>query len=207
MIGIVNYGSGNLYNLQRGVRAAGTSALLVSMPAQVLACRALLLPGVGAFGDGMRKLRQARLDEAVTTFLGFGRPLLGICLGMQLLFSRSQEFGRHEGLGVMSGEVEAIPPEPGLAVPHVGWEPLAAATAHPLLAGIGPQQEVYFAHSFVCRPQDQGTVVARVAYGSRQFTAAVARDNVMGCQFHPEMSAEAGIRILKNFLRIAYGAH
>lgn len=207
MIGIVDYGSGNLYNLQRGVRAAGAAALLVSAPEQALACRALLLPGVGAFGDGMRKLRQDRLDEVVKGFAESGRPLLGICLGMQMLFSRSRELGQHEGLGVIAGEVDVIPPEPGLAVPHVGWEPLAAVTAHPLLVGIGPHQEVYFAHSFVCHPEDERTVAARVAYGSRQFAAVVAQAHIMGCQFHPEMSAAAGLRILDNFLRIVHDAH
>lgn len=204
-IGIVDYGSGNIYNLQRGVRAAGAVASLVTAPEALLACDALLLPGVGAFGDGMRKLREAGLEAPVKQFAASGRPLLGICLGMQMLLSRSEELGVHEGFGLIPGEVVALPRGAGVAVPHVGWEPLAAGEAgHALLDGVEPAQEFYFTHSFVCRPQDERAVIARCAYGGQRFAAVVARDNVMGCQFHPEMSSAAGLRVLENFLR---GSH
>jgi len=202
MIGIVDYGVGNLHNLERGVRAAGCDAVFVDEPQALLGCDALLLPGVGAFGESMRRLRAAHLDHALQRYAASGRPLLGICLGMQLLLSRSQELGTHEGLGLIPGDVVAMVPSEGLAVPHVGWGPLIAARPwrRTLLDGVTERQEFYFTHSFVCRPIDERAVLARASYGSRQFTAVLANTNVMGCQFHPEMSAEAGIHMLGTFL-------
>jgi len=202
-IGILDYGVGNLYNLQRSVRAAGFSATIISQPEQVLACDYLLLPGVGAFGDGIQKMRQAHVDEAVRAYAASGRPLLGICLGMQLLLSVSYELGTYEGLGLIPGDVRPIPVTDGVMVPHVGWERVVACQArgHKLLSGCQAREEFYFAHSFVCQPKDERVVVAWFGYGPNRFAGILAsEENIMGCQFHPEMSSAAGIRILRNFL-------
>lgn len=199
MIAIVDYGVGNLFSLQSSFAMIGVDAQ-VSADADVIAnAEKILLPGVGAFEDAARKLRESGLGEVVVKAAGKGTPLLGICLGMQLLFEKSYEFGEHEGLGLLKGRVVdmtgVIPGE--LKVPQIGWNALHIHKEHPLFKNTKEGEFVYFVHSFYATDCDD-SLLATCEYGA-ELTAAVAKDNVMGCQFHPEKSGEVGLRILRAF--------
>lgn len=199
MIAIVDYGVGNLFSLQSSFAMIGVDAQ-VSADADVIAnAEKILLPGVGAFEDAARKLRESGLGEVVVKAAGKGTPLLGICLGMQLLFEKSYEFGEHEGLGLLKGRVVdmtgVIPSE--LKVPQIGWNALHIHKEHPLFKNTKEGEFVYFVHSFYATDCDD-SLLATCEYGA-ELTAAVAKDNVMGCQFHPEKSGEVGLRILRAF--------
>lgn len=199
MIAIVDYGVGNLFSLQSSFAMIGVDAQ-VSADADVIAnAEKILLPGVGAFEDAARKLRESGLGEVVVKAAGKGTPLLGICLGMQLLFEKSYEFGEHEGLGLLKGRVVdmtgVIPSE--LKVPQIGWNALHIHKEHPLFKNTKEGEFVYFVHSFYATDCDD-SLLATCEYGA-ELTAAVAKGNVMGCQFHPEKSGEVGLRILRAF--------
>lgn len=199
MIAIVDYGVGNLFSLQSSFAMIGVDAQ-VSADADVIAnAEKILLPGVGAFEDAARKLRESGLGEVVVKAAGKGTPLLGICLGMQLLFEKSYEFGEHEGLGLLKGRVVdmtgVIPSE--LKVPQIGWNALHIHKEHPLFKNTKEGEFVYFVHSFYATDCDD-SLLATCEYGA-ELTAAVAKGNVMGCQFHPEKSGEVGLRILHAF--------
>ncbi len=201
---IVDYGLGNLLSVARAVRAAGGEPEITSDPADIVGAPRVLLPGVGAFGDGMKGLRERGLVEPLRAYAKSGKPLLGICLGMQLLMDRSTEFGDHEGLGLVPGTVELLPKggENGLKLPHVAWSGLRPASPWPgtPLAGAAPGSEFYFVHSFAAVPADAKDRLADCGYGEGSFCAALRRGNVVGCQFHPEKSGPAGLDILKRFL-------
>ena len=160
----------------------------------------LILPGVGAFGAGMSALRQLGLINAIQDRVTQGIPLLGICLGMQFLFDRSEEMGQHEGLGLIKGSVVRFPAE-GPKIPHMGWNQIEHDNSHEVLAGVPPGAYAYFVHSYYCQPAERTATIAQTDYG-RRFAAIVARDNVYGIQFHPEKSQTVGLTILRNFVEL-----
>ena len=203
MTAIVDYGVGNLFSLGCSFAAIGESVKVTSDPGEISTADRIVLPGVGAFGDAAEKLRDSGLGELISGLAGEGKPLLGICLGMQLLFDESLEYGRHRGLGLISGTVRPIAdviPE-GLKIPHMGWNPLIFPRGrHPLLRFINEGDCVYFVHSFYA-DTEADHVIATAEYGA-PLTAAVAKGSVYGCQFHPEKSGDVGLKILKAFCAV-----
>ena len=200
MIAIVDYGVGNLFSLQSSLAAIGAEAQVTADPAVLRAADRIILPGVGAFGDAAAKLRQSGLAEVIVDLAAEGKPILGICLGMQLLFDKSFEYGEHEGLGLIKGEIRPIADVigEGLKIPHIGWNALSfGAQKHPLFRYLEEGECVYFVHSFYGENCAEA-VIATAEYGA-PLTAAVAKGNVMGCQFHPEKSGQTGLKILKAF--------
>lgn len=208
IIHVVDYGVGNLYSVARAIQKVGGEARLSDDRAEIASAERLILPGVGAFRDGMTGLAVNGLDDAVREFAEKGRPLLGICLGMQMLATESLEFGRHLGLDLIPGQVVPLPAKSanGTAhkVPFVGWTELEATRlarfADTPLAGVGPVDAFYHVHSFHMEPARQDDSLAIYRYDGVAVTAAIARDNIFGCQFHPEKSGECGLRILGRFL-------
>lgn len=203
MITILDYDMANLRSVQKALEHIGAAARVVRGPEEVDHAEKLILPGVGAFGDCMRVLRQRHLDEAILRFIRTGRPLLGICVGMQVLFARGHEDGLHDGLGVFDGDVVRFDVDRthGLKIPHMGWntlEPTGNPDARRLLDGIEPASHVYFVHSYHCRPGDPTLAATTTEHGIR-FVSSLARGNVLATQFHPEKSQSVGLRILANF--------
>ncbi len=199
MIAIVDYGVGNLFSLLSSFAAIGQEAVVTGDADVLHKADRLLLPGVGAFRDAAAKLRATGLGEVVLREAASGKPLLGVCLGMQLLFERSFEYGEHEGLGLLRGSVRPIADMigPGLKVPHIGWNALHLTRDCPLLARVREGDFVYFVHSYSAVDCDD-SVIATAEYGA-PLTAAVARGSVYGCQFHPEKSGRVGLAILRAF--------
>jgi glutamine amidotransferase len=198
-LGLVDYGMGNLHSVRRAFERLGAEVLPVQGAAAMDFCTALVLPGVGSFDPAMERLAAAGLVEPLRRSCASGRPLLGICLGLQLLFEGSAE-GRGEGLGLLAGRVEALPPWPGHPIPHMGWAPLQPAAPSPLLPAATPEAWVYFVHSYAAAPADPACVTARVAWGERSVTAAVWQGGLAACQFHPEKSSRAGEAMLRRWL-------
>ena len=199
MIAIIDYGVGNLFSLRSSLKSIGAEAVITSDVDEIKKADKLILPGVGAFADAARKLRGSGLDGVVKAEAGAGKDIMGICLGMQLLFQRSFEYGEHVGLGLLGGSVVpmqgAIPPE--LKIPHIGWNALRFKRESRLFKYIKENDCVYFVHSFYAADCDD-SVIATAEYGI-ELTAAVQKDNVMGCQFHPEKSGNVGLNILRAF--------
>ena len=202
-ITIADYGMGNVRSVVKAFEHVGASAAVSSDPGEIAAAAALVLPGVGAFPEAIREIEGRRLAEPIRARAADGVPLLGICLGMQLLFESSTEHGGADGLGLLTGVVEPIAAT-GLKLPHIGWSPLALERKSPLTAGIGDGEPFYFVHSLVARPEPD-ELIATAEHGER-FAAVVGRDNVFGTQFHPEKSSGAGLAMLGNFAAIAAGA-
>lgn len=210
---VVDYGMGNLRSVQNGLRFGGTDAQVVSRPEEVRRAEAVVLPGVGAFRDCMDNLKAAGLTEAVVEAVGSGKPFLGICLGLQVLFETSREFGETRGLGHFGGEVvpfpEGLTGECGsrLKVPHMGWNQVRLEESReiPVLRGVADGAWFYFVHSYFVAPEDEGVVATRTEHGV-SFVSSVYRDNVFACQFHPERSGPAGLKVLANFIEWARGA-
>ena len=204
MVTIVDYGSGNLRSVQKSFERLGTEAVITSDPDRVATAAALVLPGVGAFGDAMRALHDRGLVEPIQAHVRADRPFLGICMGLQLLFETGWEGGRHEGLGVLAGDVARFEVPAGVKVPHIGWNTVSWRTSgHPLaLATIGSDDWFYFVHSYVVRPADESVIAAVTDYAG-PFCAAVARGRLFATQFHPEKSQAAGMRLLQAFLDAA----
>ena len=202
MIAIIDYGVGNLFSLKSSLKMICAEAVVTGDAAAIRACDKIILPGVGAFADAAEKLRATGLDQVVIEEAKAGKPLLGICLGMQLLFDRSLEYGEHRGLGLIPGSVEDLKPDipAELKVPHIGWNALHPLLDHPLLKYVNYGDCVYFVHSFYAKDCDESTI-ATAEYGTA-VTAAVARGNVMGCQFHPEKSGTVGLNILRAFCEL-----
>lgn len=208
MIGIVNYGMGNLRSVQKALERVGSQAEIVETPIQIESADRLILPGVGAFADGMANLGERGLVEPLIQFADSGKPLMGICLGMQLLFSSSMEGAPSpsepvQGLGILPGKALRFqenqgPNQPRLKVPHMGWNEIAFVPGTPLFAGLTPGDHVYFVHGYYCVPSDDSDVAATTSYG-HTCCAAVHRGNVWATQFHPEKSQHVGLRILENF--------
>ena len=202
MIAIIDYGVGNLFSLCSSLRSIGAEAVVTPDPAVIRAADRIILPGVGAFADAAAKLRATGLDKILVEEAAKGKPIMGICLGMQMLFEKSYEYGEYEGLGLIPGRV--IPMEgyvpAGLKIPHIGWNPLIIkGDKHPLLRYVSEGDCVYFVHSYFATDTD--AVIATAEYG-REVTAAVAFGNVMGCQFHPEKSGAVGLSILRAFCEL-----
>lgn len=203
-VAVVDYGAGNLHSVSKALASLGADVEVSSDPARISGASHVVLPGVGAFGDGMRSLRERGLVDPLRARARAGLPLLGICLGMQLLFARSEEFGEHEGLGILDGDVCAIPEDLGLKVPHIGWNriapPAGATFAGSVLGSLHEGAFMYFVHSFSVHPTDPSVRLALATYGGFEIVAAVARGRVSGCQFHPEKSGTAGLTVLECFL-------
>ena len=200
MIAIIDYGVGNLFSLKSSLSMIGAEAVVTGDPQVIQEADRLLLPGVGAFEDARRKLAQNGLDTLLCEEAERGKPVMGICLGMQMLFDRSFEYGEHRGLGLIRGDVVPMADKlpAGLKVPHIGWNALDVKRAdHPLMKRVKPGDCVYFVHSYYASGCDEA-VIATSEYGI-DLTAAVAKRNVMGCQFHPEKSGEVGLNILRAF--------
>lgn len=196
---IVDYGMANLRSVQKAFEQVGHAAVIASDPNRVSEAEKVVLPGVGAFRDAIVRLRETHLAEAITTQIKRGRPFLGICLGMQMLFTRDHEDGLHLGLDLFAGDVVRFPAMPGLKVPHMGWNALTFTSPKcPLFAGLPADPAVYFVHSYFPVPADQKCIAATADY-PEPFTAAIWRENVFATQFHPEKSQRIGMQMLKNF--------
>ena len=205
MVAIVDYGVGNLFSLTCSLAAIGADVTVTADPDVLASADQILLPGVGAFGDAAAKLRIGGLDQVLIRLAKQGKPLLGICLGMQLLFERSFEYGEHEGLGLIKGSVVGMEGKlpADLKIPHIGWNALQIRKESPLLKHVKEGDCVYFVHSFYAEECDEA-VITTAEYG-REMTAAVGYKNVFGCQFHPEKSGNVGLSILRAFLDIKEG--
>jgi len=203
MIAIVDYGMGNLHSVQKAVERVGGQAGIIETAPAIEDAAGVILPGVGAFGDAMDRLRRRGLVEALQRRMAAGRPTLGICLGLQLLFEESTEMGRHRGLGVFAGRVVRLPAACG-RVPHVGWNQLHRCRDSALLDGIPEGGYTYFVHSYYAVPADPQIVLATTDYGL-DCPAAVGVGAVLGVQFHPEKSQALGLQILRNFVALATG--
>lgn len=198
MIGIVDYGAGNLASVRNAFDHLGYEADVCSTPAMLADFERIILPGVGSFRAAMEMLNSAGWSPALRDYARSGMPMLGICLGMQLLFDIGDEHGPAAGLGLIPGRVVRLAPTPPNRVPHVGWNNLVKIKPHPLFRGIKPQVDFYFVHSYHCVPEDSDAATATCDFGG-EFVAAVAKENVAGMQFHPEKSQPSGMRILENF--------
>ena len=196
MIGIIDYGMGNLYSLSKALERLGYEYEFVSRPERLQEYAGLILPGVGAFGDAIDNIRELDLEPAIHEYAGADRPILGICLGMQLLFEKSEEHGEHRGLALLQGEVVRF--RGAYKVPHMGWNQLQLQKGHPLLDGVEEGEYAYFVHSYHVRVQNQDDLLATTDY-HQQVTAIVGQGSVYGMQFHPEKSGETGMRLLRNF--------
>lgn len=201
-VALVDYGAGNLLSIGQALVQAGAEVSIALGPADLGEADAVVLPGVGASGPAMARLRRARLADAISARVRDGLPYLGICLGLQLLFEQSEEDGAAL-LDLLPGTVRAIPGAPRL--PHVGWNQVEPVRRHPLLAGVEDRAAVYFVHSYAGFPRDSGDVVAETEHGGR-FPSVVARGSTYGVQFHPERSGDDGLRILRNFVELAGGS-
>jgi glutamine amidotransferase len=199
-IAILDYGMGNLRSVEKALERIGAEASITSDPRAVRAADGVILPGVGAFPAAMKRVRGLELDALVAERLGSGIPVLGICLGLQLLFERSTEQGGAEGLGLMRGEVVELETR-GLKLPHIGWEPVRWERSEELTEGLSTETPFYFVHSFGVRPSDDADVLGTAEWGER-FVCAVAHPPLYGVQFHPEKSSAAGLRLLANFTEI-----
>jgi glutamine amidotransferase len=198
-IGLIDYGMGNLHSVQRAFERLGAEVLPVDAASAMAGCDALVLPGVGAFDPAMQRLRQADLETAIQRSCAAGRPLLGICLGLQLLFEASDE-GEATGLALLAGGVRALPKVPHHPIPHMGWAPLLPATASPLLPANHHDDWVYFVHSYAADPRDPAIRTALVDWAGTPVTAAVWQDSIAACQFHPEKSGPVGEAMLQRWL-------
>jgi len=201
MIAIIDYGMGNLRSVQKGLEKVGHEAVVTSDPAVVGQADKVVLPGVGAFEDAMAELRRRKMVAPVLAAIDSGRPFLGICLGLQLLFETSCENGRHEGLGVLAGEVVCFELPRKYSVPHMGWNQISIQRPAPLLSGIEDQTYFYFVHSFFVVPQDEEVIACQTDY-HRPFCSMIWRDNLFATQFHPEKSQTHGLHMLKNFAEL-----
>jgi len=198
MILIVDYGMGNLRSVQKALEKLGHHAVISADPELVFRAEKLILPGVGAFGDAMHRLRQAGLVEPIRRHILADKPFLGICLGLQLLFEKSYEDGEHAGLGVLRGEVVRFADVPGLKVPHMGWNQIVHDGQCPLFEGVASGSYVYFVHSYYPVPTESEVIAAHTHYGG-WFASAVWRGRLFATQFHPEKSQQVGLRMLANF--------
>ena len=214
IIAIVDYGLGNLFSVRQAFEKTGIEATITSDVSRIAGASGILLPGVGAFGHAMTALRQTGLADAIISAAGRGVPVLGICLGAQLLLSKSYEFGVHEGLGLIPGEVRPLAPRElhgrTIKIPHVSWEPIGPSGDgrewdSTILEKVDPGSYMYFVHSFVMVPESTGHELASSAYEGEIFTAAVQSENVTGLQFHPEKSGSVGLAVYRAFGRLANG--
>lgn len=202
MIGIINYGVGNLKSVKNSLDYLDIPNSIIDDPLKIKSCDKLILPGVGAFGAAMEKLNSLGFADEIKSFVSHGKPILGICLGMQLMFDESCEYGHHRGLGLIKGGVLSFREKiKDLPLPQIGWNNITKEFDSPLLENIGSGSCFYFVHSFYCQPEDKAITVANARYGV-SFSAIIQKGSVFGCQFHPEKSQSAGLKILENFSKI-----
>jgi glutamine amidotransferase len=204
MTAIIDYGAGNLKSVEKALAKLGEPAVVTSDREEILAAERVILPGVGAFGDAMASLKKMELDKVIREVSETGKPFLGICLGLQLLFEGSEESYGVEGLHLLDGQILRIPDKEGLKIPHIGWNSLAYPNEGRLFAGIPEESYVYFVHSYYLKATDEKIVRATTEY-STLIHASVEKDNIFACQFHPEKSGAVGLAILKNFVSVQGG--
>lgn len=208
---IVDYDRGNLFSVSRALEHCGANVEVTDSSDRLASAKRVVLPGVGAFGDAMKELNRRGWTDALRAYARSGRPLFGICIGMQVMFDESDEFGKHDGLGLIPGTVAAIP-DTGCdgkphKVPHIGWSEILPPSEEmswheTILDGLPSPAYCYFVHSYAAIPADEGNLLSECGYGGRRITAAVRRGSLWGCQFHPEKSGEIGLQILRNFLAL-----
>lgn len=201
MIAIIDYDAGNIKSVEKALQKLGAEVVVTKDPEIILQADKVILPGVGAFGDAMANLKKYQLDQVIYKVVEKKTPFLGICLGLQLLFERSDETPGVEGLGILKGEVVRIPEKEGLKIPHMGWNALHFQHEGRLFRGIAQQSYVYFVHSYYLKAQEEEIVKATTEYGVH-IHASVEKENVFACQFHPEKSSDVGLQILKNFVEL-----
>ncbi len=201
MIAIIDYDAGNIKSVEKALLSLGQEVVITGDRDKILSADKVILPGVGAFGDAMANLRKAGLEEVIHEVADKGTPFLGICLGLQLLFERSDEAPGVKGLGLLKGEILRIPDKEGLKIPHMGWNSLHLENDGRLFQGIPEQSYVYFVHSYYLKAEEESIVKASTEY-STHIHASVESGNVFACQFHPEKSSDVGLKILKNFVEL-----
>lgn len=201
LIAILDYDAGNIKSVEKAMQLLEQEVIITRDREEVLNADKVILPGVGAFGDAMGKIRQYGLDEVIHEVVNRGTPFLGICLGLQLLFERSEESPGVEGLGILKGEILRIPDTPGLKIPHMGWNSLEFRNNGRLFRNLPEESYVYFVHSYYLKAREERIVTTVTEYGT-QIHASVEQGNVFACQFHPEKSSDVGIQILRNFIAI-----
>jgi glutamine amidotransferase len=202
MIAIVDYGAGNLRSVANAIGRLDYEPKIVSTPEEVLEARAVVLPGVGAAADTMTSLKRLGLVGPIQRYITEGRPFLGVCIGLQVLFDGTEEGGWHECLGIIPGVVRRLPP--GLKIPHMGWNQVKQRVSHPIFDGIPDEDSFYFVHSYYVEPEDSSLVAGETEYGI-PICSVIVRDNLIATQFHPEKSGETGLRIYNNFIKMAAG--
>ena len=203
MVVIIDYGAGNLRSVANAVSRLGYEPKVTARPDDVLDARAVILPGVGAAADTMASLERLGLVPAITQFIAEDRPFLGVCIGLQILFTSTEEGGWHECLGIVSGRVRRLPS--GLKIPHMGWNQVKQKTSHPVFDGIPDEANFYFVHSYHVEPEDKSLVAGETEYGI-PICSVIARGNLIATQFHPEKSGEVGLKLYDNFIRLALAA-
>ncbi|MEQ9550764.1 MAG: imidazole glycerol phosphate synthase subunit HisH [Coleofasciculus sp. G3-WIS-01] len=202
IIAVVDYDMGNLHSACKGLENAGATTKVTDIAAEIEQADAVVLPGVGSFDPAVQHLRSRGLEEPIKRVIASGKPFLGICLGLQILFESSEE-GKEPGLGIIPGKVRRFQPEPDIRIPHMGWNHLEFTQPDcPLWMQLSENPQVYFVHSYYVEPVDPTIRAATVTHGSQTVTAAIARDNMMAVQFHPEKSSTAGLQILSNFVTL-----
>lgn len=204
MIAIIDYGAGNIQSVSKALRHIGAECFITRDRDEILGADAALLPGVGSFGDTVDSLDKFGIRDTVREIIDAGKPFMGICLGMQLLFPESEESPGARGFGIFDGSITRIPPGEGLKIPHMGWNSITINPESRLLRGIGENPYVYFVHSYYLTAEERSIVAAQTEYGVK-IDAAVEKGNVFATQFHPEKSGDVGLMILKNFVKIAEG--
>ncbi len=202
VVAVIDYEMGNLHSVCKGLELAGATPIVTNDPQVLASADGMVLPGVGSFDPAMHKLRANELEQPIKEAIASGKPFLGICLGMQILFESSEE-GQESGLGIIQGRVKRFSPEPNLTIPHMGWNQLELTQANcPLWQGLGVSPWMYFVHSYYTAPLDSAVTAATTTHGSQTVTVAIAKDNLMAVQFHPEKSSTDGIHLLSNFVRV-----
>lgn len=204
MVAIIDYDAGNIKSVEKAIQFLGEQVVITRDPKEILSASHVILPGVGAFGDAMEKLQKYDLIPVIKEVVNRKIPFLGICLGLQLLFEKSEESPGVQGLGILEGEIKRIPEEEGLKIPHIGWNSLKYATKGRLYEGIEEDSYVYFVHSYFLKAKEAEIVAATTEYGTL-IHASVEKENVFACQFHPEKSSAVGLKILENFIKINGG--
>lgn len=201
MIAVIDYDAGNIRSVEKALLSLGQEVHITDKAEEILGADKVILPGVGAFGDAMENIRNRNLESVIRQVADRGTPFLGICLGLQLLFERSEEAPGVKGLGLLKGEILRIPETPGMKIPHMGWNSLHLEHDGRLFRGVEEQSYVYFVHSYYLKAEDEMIVKASTEYGT-YIHASVEQGNVFACQFHPEKSSDVGLRILKNFVEL-----